>query len=203
MTPDPPLEPDHPARDPNRPLPTPRVMPAIDPTAPLGSGLLLSPEELAEQAAKPPPPPSRRFVLGTAGLVLLGAGAGTGYSFWRTRHPAHRVAPQQLTDAAHSERVLVATIGARIKKFPQQAVLLRQLRSDHALHAAALDAAIFEHTGQLPRAVAAAVTTGHLIDIERRAAADAARRALALTGSDAGLLVSIAACEATHVELLR
>jgi hypothetical protein len=191
-------------RDPGRPLPPPRTVPAIDPTAPLASGLRLSPEELAEQAAKPPAPPSRRFVLGTGVLVLAGAGAGAGYSFWRTRHPAHRVAPTALVEAARAERVLVATLDDRIARFPKQAPLLRQLRLDHALHSAALDAAVREHTGTLPHpGPAAAVTKSRLIDTERRAAADAARRALALTGRDAALLASISACEAAHVELLR
>jgi hypothetical protein len=197
-------DPPPPERDPDRPLPRARTVPAIDPKAPLDPGLRLSAEELAAQAAQPPPPPSRRFVLGTAGLVVLGGGAGVGYSFWRTRHGIRRAAPAALIQAAQAEQVLVATLDERITRFPQQAALLRQLRRDHALHAAALAAAVREHTGRLPVAArVAAQTKPHLIDVERGAAAAAARRALALTGTDAALLASIAACESAHVELLR
>jgi hypothetical protein len=142
-------------------------------------------------------------VLGTAGLVVLGAGAGVGYSFWRTRNPAPRVAPKPLLDAARAERDLVATLDSAMARFPDQVALLRQLRADHAAHSAALDAAVREHTGRLPTHAAAVAAKGHLIDTERTASGAAARRAAALEGSDAALLASIAACEATHVELLR
>jgi hypothetical protein len=183
-------------------MPSSRIVPAVDPAGPLDPGLQLSPEELAARAAEPPPPPSRRFVLGTAGLIMLGAGGGVGYSFWRTRHGAARVAPMALRQAAVAERDLVASLDRAIARFPDQRALLDQLRADHAAHAAALDAAVRAHTGHLPRHPAPVAATGHLIDTERAASAAAARRAAALTGADAALLASIAACEASHVELL-
>src|SRR3954452_20816802 len=54
----------------------PRTAPFVAPSAPRDPALQLTPEERAARDAAPPPPPSRRFVLGTAGLAALAAGAG-------------------------------------------------------------------------------------------------------------------------------
>src|SRR5580765_129153 len=121
----------------------------------------------------------------------------------RTHRRARRVAPAALVEAADAEWALVATVERDLHRFPGQKALLLHLRADHAAHAAALEAAIHVHTGAPPKQAAAAAVTGHLIDTERKAALAAARRATNLRGADAALLASIAACEASHVELLR
>ena len=192
-------------RNPNRPLPRSRIVPAIDPTAPLDPGLQLTPEELAAQAAKPPPPPSRRFVVGTAGLAALAAAGGAGYSFWRTRHPVHHDPPAVLVAAAEAEHALLAYLDEVVTNQPQQRAALAQLRRDHAAHATALEAALssYSRTPRTPQALHATPDIAALRTVEQAASQRAARQAAALQGEHAVLLASIAACEATHVELLR
>jgi hypothetical protein len=182
-----------------------RLVPPVDPAAPLDPQLQLTPAEIAAREAAPPPPPSRRFVLGTAALVLLGAGGGVGWSFWRTRSHTPRVAPPALIAAARAERALLAAVDADLTAHPDRAALLRQIRADHAAHAAALDAAIADHVGRRPTTSTPAPTQpagGTLLTAERSAATAAARRAGQLTGRDAVLLASIAACEAGHAAVL-
>jgi hypothetical protein len=149
------------------------------------------------------------LVLGTAAVALLAAGGGVGYAFWRTRrrHPSPS-APAGLLAASRAEHALVAEFDAALAAGAAPPALLRTLRRDHAQHAAAIDAAIAERTGSPPfssasSAPATATTRADLLDLERAATSAATRRALTLSGRDATLLASIAACEATHVELLR
>ncbi|MGN6608514.1 MAG: hypothetical protein ACTHMS_16075 [Jatrophihabitans sp.] len=186
------------AAAPGRPAP----VPPVDPAAPLDPSLRLTPAEKAVLDAAPPPPPSRRFVLGTGVLVLLGIGGGVGWSFWRTRSRAPRTAPPALLDAARAERTLMARLDAELAADPARAPLLRQIRADHAAHAATLDAAVAAHTGATPKHEPVTAPATALRAVEQDAAAAAARRAARLTGRDAALLASIAACESTHVALL-
>ena len=177
--------------------------------APLEPGLALSPEELAEQAAKPPPPPSRRFVLGTAGIAALAAAGGVGYSFWRTRNPVHHAAPAELVAAAQAERALVAYLDAVLRASEPAAgdkrQALTQVRRDHAAHATALDAALsaYSPTRAEEAQLHAGLDIAGVRAVESAAAQRAARQAARLQGEHAVLLASIAACEATHLELLR
>jgi len=180
-------------------------VPAIDPTAPLDSGLRLTPEELAAQAAKPPPPPSRRLVLGTAGVAAFAAAGGVGYSLWRTRHPVHHYPPPVLVAAAAAEHALVAYLDAALRNLPSQRDVLLQLRRDHITHATALDAALTAYS-RMPSSrqpLHAALDLTGVRTVERAASQRAARQAGELLGEHAVLLASIAACEATHLELLR
>ena len=180
-------------------------MPAIDPTAPLNPGLQLTPEELAAQAAKPPPPPSRRLVLSAAGFAALAAAGGVGYSFWRTRNPVHHYPPAALVAAAQAEHALLAYLDTVVQNLPSQRALLLQLRRDHAAHATALDAALTAYSRRPNSREQLHATTDMqgVRTVERGASRRAAQQAAQLQGEHAVLLASIAACEATHVELLR
>jgi hypothetical protein len=85
--------------------------------------------------------------------------------------------------------------------------LVEQLRADHAAHLRALRRllATYPSAPKTPSSPGPAQprTLGQLRGVEHQAAVDAAKRASALDGAAAALLASIAACEATHAELLR
>ena len=177
------------------------------------------------------PPSRRRFVLGTmvTGLVAAGAGVVVGFATRRdSTSPAAALTPHvpaQLLDARAAEEALVVTAEAALRHArgtDRQA--LRAVRDDHRAHLAALRSAIGADAfpGPAPTAASsapgtatspatpgasgsapppAAVSTAQVRTAEQRAAKAAAARALLVTGRDAALLASIAACEATHVEL--
>ena len=89
--------------------------------------------------------------------------------------------------------------------------MIRQARADHVAHLRALDALVAGY-GPAAKATPAASssrvpagtprTRAQLRAAEQQAASAAARRADALSGARAALLASIAACEATHADLL-
>jgi hypothetical protein len=149
---------------------------------------------------------SRRWFLAGGAAVLLGGGAGVLAEVLHENPPAPATpAPGALISAVDAERVLLATIDA-MPDGPHRAVVA-QIRADHTAHLHALRRLLAtyppptrtpSHPGfTRPR------TLAQLRGVETYAAADAARRAAALDGAAAALLASIAACEATHAELLR
>ena len=148
---------------------------------------------------------TRRALLGT-GLVVAAGGIGAAVAGLqpRRRPPAPPAAPRQLSDALAREQSLVANVDAALDARPE----LRQVRDDHAAHAAALRQAITRYPAAAPPLVRAAPppaagTTAQLRAGELAAARAAAAESAALTGADAALLASISASEATHAELLR
>ncbi len=161
-----------------------------------------------------PPPtgrPSRRgFLLGT-GLAVVSAGGGVAAGLLVTRpKPDEVTAPAELVAAADAERVLIAALDASLADNPGLAPVLRQVRADHAAHLGALAASVAAVVGVPsesasptgPSTPPAALDSAGLRRAEQLAAKTAAARALRVGGTEAALLASIAACEATHVELL-
>ena len=149
--------------------------------------------------------------------MVAGAGAGVGVEFWRDRPKAaapRRHAPAALRAALAAEHELIAGLDASLPAAGSAAAALRQLRADHAAHARALAAAVAEAGGAPAGATTAASgsagtspppparSVAQLRQAETDASRRAAERAGALSGRDATLLASIAACEASHAELL-
>lgn len=149
--------------------------------------------------------------------MVAGAGAGVGIEFWRDHpKPAARRqhAPAALRAALAAEHELIAGLDASLSAAGTAAAALRQVRADHAAHARALAAAVAEAGGAPPGAkgtapdaastarAAAPRSVAQLRQAESDASRRAAKRAGALSGRDAALLASIAACEASHAELL-
>lgn len=140
-----------------------------------------------------------------------------GVEFWRDR-PQHaaprRHAPAALRAALAAEHDLIATLDASLPAAGAAAGTLRRIRSDHAAHARALAAAVAEAGGAVPgdqpaasasagtAPPAAPASVAQLQQAEADASRWAAKRAGGLSGRDATLLASIAACEASHAELL-
>lgn len=173
------------------------------------------PETGAEQLPASPPEPernpsgtSRRWFLAGGAAVLLGSGAGVLAEVLHESSPAPAVpAPDALVSAVDAERALVAIADAMKGNSHRSRALIAQIRADHADHLRALRRVLATYPPQrrTPSSAHPAQprTLGELRDVENQAASDAARRASALDGAAAALLASIAACEATHSELLR
>jgi hypothetical protein len=106
----------------------------------------------------------------------------------------------------HAERTLIGDLDATTGGTAAVRRVIAQARADHAAHLTALRGMLAGYA-----ATASAPTRPHgrprslaqLHAAERDAAQAAARHADALDGAAAALLASIAACEATHAELLR
>ncbi|MBE7187780.1 hypothetical protein [Jatrophihabitans endophyticus] len=160
----------------------------------------------------PDAPPRRRtrrwFVAGGLALVVGGAaGVAADYVRGRPVRSARPAMPAALHDALQDERRLVALaeIARRQADGDLPAALLEALVRDHRAHLAGLTAAAESYAA--PRHQ---VRAGHLVGddraslrkAEQRAARRAGERATQLHGDTAALLASIAACEATHAELL-
>ncbi len=158
--------------------------------------------------------PSRRTVLATGALCVAAAGAGVGAGVVATRS-----APRARSDAeatlraavaaeraliTAAERAMVTALDAAAHPAASLRPLLRQVRADHIAHLAALQAALVLAGGGPNPAPSRPVATNRapLRTLEQRAAARAAARAALLDGRDAVLLASIAACEASHAQLL-
>jgi hypothetical protein len=153
-------------------------------------------------------PVSRRGVLIGALAVLAGAGGGVAAGLVRPLHPHHRgkPAPTDLVDALAAERALIARLQVRAGRNPALNATFAALIADHAAHATALTAALREYApakATRPAPVTRAPSKQQQRSAEATAAARAAKRAARLRGSDAALLASIAACEASHAEALR
>ncbi len=157
----------------------------------------------------------RRTVLGLAGAaagVLAAAGcSGTG-------DPAGAPAPttpppaDPLLGELADELTLVAAYAATVVRHPALATRLAGPRDDHVEHAQALRQEL-DATGTPaptlsplpPRPVPAtpAAALAALRAAERAAAAARGAAALAAAADRAGLLASVAACEASHQQVLR
>lgn len=162
----------------------------------------------------PQAPPSRRGFLVVGGLAAVAAGGG---AWWALSADGTKSASvptallDQLRAARAAEDELMATLDAARKHAGAHGAAMGQLRADHLAHARAIDALVADALYPAkPTASAPPVSTpSGRIPIavikanETRAARAAARRATTLTGQAAVLLASIAACEASHVELLR
>jgi hypothetical protein len=149
---------------------------------------------------------SRRWFLAGGAAVLLGGGAGVLAEVLHESSPAPSApAPDALASALDAERVLLATIDAMPGR--HQTALLAQIRADHAAHLRALRRllATYPSSRMVPSNPGSAQprTLAQLRGVENQAAVAAAQGAVALDGAAAALLASIAACEASHAELLR
>jgi hypothetical protein len=167
-------------------------------------------------APAPKGPHPRRWFLAAGGALVLGAGAGIGIAVLRPaeRRPAPRpeTAPADLTAALDAavlaERALLADLAATTGGSTSVRQVIAQARVDHTAHLQALrgvqrsrpkpERRLPHHQPRgTPR------TKAELRSAETRAAGAAAQRAATLEGATSALLASIAACEATHAELLR
>jgi hypothetical protein len=148
----------------------------------------------------------RGLLLGGAAVVLAGGG-GVAAGVLRPvahDHPTGRP-PAELVAAVAAERALLAAIDATTGGDAAVRTALRQIRADHVAHHSALQAAVGAYPGTTPEpspAPAQALDVAGLRAAERQAAAQAATRATRLNGRQATLLASVAACEASHEELL-
>jgi hypothetical protein len=158
----------------------------------------------------PPPAPgtSRRWFLAGGAAVVLGGGAGVLAEILPESSPAPPAPPPAALEAAiDAERALLADLDATTGGSPHVRRLVAQARADHVAHLAALRRTLKATTpGHAPKPTPVHGRPRQLAELraaETRAAAVAAQHAAALDGAAAALLASIAACEATHAELLR
>jgi hypothetical protein len=151
---------------------------------------------------------SRRWFLAGGVAVLLGGGGGAIAELLRSESPTPApLAPDALVAAADAERTLIADLDATTGGTSAVREVIVQARADHAAHLAALVALLspFRVPSSAPSSPVPGLprTLAQLHTAEVAASAAAARHAAALSGAHAALLASIAACEATHAELLR
>jgi hypothetical protein len=150
---------------------------------------------------------TRRAVLVGGLAALAGAAGGVAAGVVRPLHAGHanEQPPQELLAALGSEQLLLSRIDAAAR---HDAALGRQLagiRADHQAHVAAIQAALRSYAAVAPAAppqVRTPPNRAQLAAAERAAGTTLAQRASALTGRSAVLLASIAACEASHAEVL-
>jgi hypothetical protein len=153
---------------------------------------------------------SRRGLLLGGAVVVAAAGGGVAVAALRPvaepDKPTGRP-PGELVAALAAERALIAAIDATTGGSPDVRTALRQVRADHVAHQSALQAAVAAYpeapastTPASPGAVEALTVAG-LRGAEQRASARAATRAARLSGRQAALLASIAACESSHAVL--
>jgi hypothetical protein len=208
--------------------PDPALPEAAEPadTADTADTAAANPDEVPVAATEPGPGPdepdeaddvvapsprhviTRRGVLLSAAAVVVSAGGGVGAAALRhhRKPPAPVVPPAVLVQALVAERTLLASVEAASAAQPLHRTLLSQLTEDHQAHEQALVATLRAYPGAAsaaqPSALGPVPALAALRTAEQLAAQAAAARALQVSGSDAALLASIAACEATHVELL-
>lgn len=152
---------------------------------------------------------SRRWFLAGGAAVVAGGGAGVAAGLLRPRsHRAARPAPAALIAAITAERELLSLASAAARSDPTVRVAAATVTGNHRAHLRALQSALAAYDRPPARPAAAPSLTAtpsvraQLRLAERAAAGAAATRADQLTGSTATLLASIAACEASHAELL-
>ena len=153
---------------------------------------------------------TRRWFLAGGLAVVLGAGGGAIVEL--VGNPKHRPAPpppapRALLAAVDAERALIADLDATTGGPPAVRRVIVAARADHAAHLHALTALATRYRrvapGERRRHRGSPRTLAQLRTAEQHASAAAARRARTVDGGSAALLASIAACEATHAELLR
>ena len=159
---------------------------------------------------------SRRAWLGSAGLVAAAAAGGALVALIRpdavSGHPPG--APGWLPAALAREQQLLHGIDAAIRADPTLGVRLTPLRADHTAHLQLLQGLSGRYgptpaggrgsSASTPTSTSPPTPTGVAGVRRAELAASRATAAAALTaaGGDAGLLASIAACEATHAVVL-
>ena len=159
--------------------------------------------------------PTRRWFLAFGGALVVGGGAGTGIAVLRPVHQPKRTPPPRppadlvlaLDAAIAAERSLLADLTATTGGAKDVRLVITQARADHTAHLRALRAVLASlpepaHPRRPSPPAGRARTQAQLRTAEARAARVAAAHAARLDGSLATLLASIAACEATHAELL-
>ncbi len=153
---------------------------------------------------------SRRGLLLGGAVVVAAAGGGVAAGALRPKAKPDRPTgrpPADLVAALDSERLLIAAIDATTGGSSAVRIALRQIRADHVAHRVALQAAVDTYpdapasTPPASPGAVAALTVAGLRAAEEQASAHAATRATRLTGRQAAVLASIAACESTHAEL--
>ena len=153
------------------------------------------------------PGTSRRWFLAGGAAVVLGSGAGILAGALQDESAAPPPpAPAALLAAVAAERALIADLRATTGGTPAVRRVIVQASADHAAHLAALTRLLGgfrtpTHSPSPPRGTPRRLA--ELRAAEQRASAAAAANAAQLDGGLAALLASIAACEATHAELLR
>jgi len=161
---------------------------------------------MRDQRASPAGLPVARRTVLLGGLAVLGGAAVGGLAaLQHERGTGAAEPPVELIDARQAEQTLIDSIDASSGHDPNLRAGLAAIRADHQAHLAALDAAIGRYAAVAPATARGAAPIGRaaLRVAEQRAAVRAAQTAAALAGRDAVLLASIAACEASHAELLR
>lgn len=152
---------------------------------------------------------SRRAWLGAAGIVAVGAAGGAFVALVRpdavSGHPPG--APEWLPTALAREQQLLHGLDAAIRADPTLGVRLAPMRADHTAHLQVLQGLLRRYgptpaTGSGSNATPAPVGVAGVRRAELAASRATAAAALTAPGGDAGLLASIAACEATHVAVL-
>ncbi len=114
--------------------------------------------------------------------------------------------PAALVSAAEAERRLIADLDATTGGAADARRAIVAARADHAAHLAALTSVLSHFrppSTTVSRIPGVPRTRAQLRVAEQQAATAAAAHASALAAGPAALLASIAACEATHAELLR
>ena len=165
----------------------------------------------------PQAPPSRRGFIAAGVLAVAAAGGGVWLARSAEDDGGSSTPPtvsRELRVAAVAERDLLATVDAALEHAQgAHRSALQTLRADHLAHLKAIEAAIADAlypaapsaTPTGPSSASTATGKVRIAEVraaEQRAASAASARAAQLTGRAAALLASIAACEATHVELL-
>ncbi|HEV7756047.1 MAG TPA: hypothetical protein VGO94_09345 [Mycobacteriales bacterium] len=168
-----------------------------------------------------PAPLPRRALLRlagrSAGVVVLASSAGALVSCTgRDSAPEPDRATEALAALWAGERALVARYRQTHARFPALRPVLGGVLADHVAHAAALRAALDRAPaastaspapGTSPSArpvpATAAAALADLVRAETAAAAAASHACLLAGGDTAALLASVAACEASHLVVLR
>lgn len=199
---------DIPSDIPNSPASAPGSAPGSGPGRPL-------PGPRRPAHAAPSTGTSRRWFLAGGSAVVLAAGAGVGADFLRDKDPTHKQSapppppPADLVAAIETERELIADLDATTGGSAAVRQVIKQARVDHAAHLRALTPLLAKYRTPTPTATTPSTrsrgrprSAAQLRAAEDGASAAAARRAAGFDGGLAALLASIAACEATHAELL-
>lgn len=203
--------------DATSPAPQPHPRPRPAPEAAAASEETPGPRHAAP-AQRPEPQiarrgPSRRWLLVSGAAVAVGGAAGVAAELVQRRvdAPADRP-PQELVAALAAERALIADLDATTGGMPAVRRVVRQARANHAAHLQTLRELVATYSGAAsesaspsagtPTARGIPRTRAQLRAAEQRASSSAAARAARLDGAHAALLASIAACEATHADLL-
>lgn len=154
----------------------------------------------------------RWFLVGGAAALLGGAGGVAAQLAHRTARATPAPPPELLVAALAAERSLIADLDATTGGSAAVRRVVAQVRADHVAHAAALrgllatfppSASSSASAPASPIPPATPRTRAQLRVTEQGAAERAGAAASIAHGHLAALLASIAACEATHVELLR